>query len=259
MTTMTLGIRRGLIEQNAILRDRKELSTNIASLVMYLMLILWIGRNPAGGGVGMAAFMTVGFVAFTVFSAGIMTLPMLIAADREEGALLRLRLLPRGVRVYVTGRAVSLTLHIAVHSTLMLAIGGAIGGVTLPSTLYGWATLIWVLGLGALSVIPLGAMIGAMLPTAKTAAAAVGLPGMLLMIVSGVMVPMTMLPAPVQWVAQIFPLYWQGHGLRAAFFDSPGGELHGTWELGTAAMVMGAWAVAGMVLAPWLLRRVTRK
>ena len=93
----------------------------------------------------------------------------------------------------------------------------------------------------------------------KRAAAVVGLPTMLLMIVSGVMIPMTMMPAPVQWIAQVFPLYWQGHGLRAAFFDSPRGALHRTWELGTAAMVMGAWTVAGMVLAPWLLRRVTRK
>ncbi|GII56137.1 transport permease protein [Planotetraspora thailandica] len=258
MNTLALGIRRGLIEQGSILRDGKELGANVAGLVIYLMLILWIGGNPAGGGIGMTAFITVGFIAFTVFSAGITTLPMLIAADQEEGALRRLRTLPRGLPVYLTGRATSLVAHIALNSVLILAIGNLAGGLALPSSLYGWATLTWVLLLGTLAVVPVGAMIGALLPSAKTAAAVVSLPTMLLMIASGVMVPMTMMPEPVRWFAQVFPLYWQGHGLRAAFLPSAAAEPGGVWQLGTAAAVMGAWAVAGMVLAPRLLRRAIR-
>jgi ABC-2 type transport system permease protein len=158
VTTLTLGVKRGLIEQASILRDGKEMGGNLAGLIMYLMLVLWIGKNPAGADIGMTAFMTVGFVAFTVFSAGVMNLPMLIAADREEGALLRLRTLPRGVPVYVTGRAASLMLHIAMNSALMLAFGGVLGGLALPATPYGWFTLAWVLLLGALAVVPLGAI-----------------------------------------------------------------------------------------------------
>ncbi|GAA2661543.1 MULTISPECIES: ABC transporter permease [Nonomuraea] len=256
MSTLALGVRRGLIEQASIMRDGRELSGQLAGLVMFVLLMLWIGDNPAGGGVGMSAFMAVGFMAFTVFSAGTMSLPLLIATDREEGALLRLRALPRGLRVYVTGRAVSLMLHIAGHSAIMLALGAAVGGLGAPAH---WPTLLWSLALGTLAVVPLGTAIGAMLPSAKTAAAVIGVPTMLLMICSGVMLPVRMMPEAVQWVAQAFPLYWQGHALRAAFFDSPAGELHGVWQLGTAAIVMGAWALAGMVLAPWLLRRVTRK
>ncbi|MFE3455690.1 ABC transporter permease [Nonomuraea sp. NPDC059194] len=256
MNTLTLGVRRGLIEQGSIMRDGKELGGQLGGLVMFVLLMLWIGGNPAGGGVGMGAFMAVGFIAFTVFSAGMMSLPMLIAADREEGALLRLRALPKGIPVYVTGRAVSLLVHIVVNSAIMMALGAALGGLGTPSN---WLTLAWALGLGALAVVPLGTAIGAMLPNAKAAAAVIGLPTMFLMIMSGVMIPLRMMPEAVQWIAQAFPLYWQGHALRAAFFDSAAGELHGVWELGTAAMVMGAWAVAGMVLAPWLLRRVTRK
>ncbi|MFD1933513.1 ABC transporter permease [Nonomuraea mangrovi] len=256
MNTLTLGVRRGLIEQGSIMRDGKELGGQLAGMVTFVLLMLWIGDNPAGGGIGMSAFMAVGFIAFTVFSAGTMSLPTLIAADREEGALLRLRALPKGMPVYVTGRAVSLLVHIVANSALMMALGAALGGLGAPSD---WPTLLWALGLGALAVVPLGTAIGAMLPTAKAAAAIIGLPTMLLMIMSGVMIPLRMMPEAVQWIAQAFPLYWQGHALRAAFFDSAAGELHRTWELGTAATVMGAWAVAGMVLAPWLLRRVTRK
>ncbi|MEV4065037.1 hypothetical protein, partial [Nonomuraea dietziae] len=132
MSTLALGVRRGLIEQASIMRDGRELSGQLAGLVMFVLLMLWIGDNPAGGGVGMSAFMAVGFMAFTVFSAGTMSLPLLIATDREEGALLRLRALPRGLRVYVTGRAVSLMLHIAGHSAIMLALGAAVGGLGAP-------------------------------------------------------------------------------------------------------------------------------
>ncbi|MGV9310278.1 ABC transporter permease [Nonomuraea sp. NPDC003727] len=256
MNTLALGVRRGLIEQGSIMRDGRELGGQLVGMVTFVLMMLWIGDNPAGGGVGMGAFMAVGFIAFTVFSAGTMSLPMLIAADREEGALLRLRAIPKGVPVYVTGRAFSLLLHIAGHSAVMMALGAAFGGLRAPSD---WLTLLWVLPLGTLAVVPLGTAIGAMLPSAKTAAAVIGLPTMLLMLASGVMVPLRMMPEAVQWIGQAFPLYWQAHGLRAAFFDSAAGELHGTWELGTAATVMGAWALAGMVLAPWLLRRVTHR
>lgn len=254
MNALSLGVRRGVIEQGTLLRDRKELITTLVGGVgMFVLLTQLIGSNPAGGGVGMKTFMAVGFMAFTVFSTGVMALPMLIAADREEGALLRLRALPKGVRVYVIGRTVAILLQILLQVTLMLLVGGL-----WPES---WLTLAWVLVLGALAVVPLGAAIGAMLPTAKTAAAAVGLPSALLMIISGVMVPVSMLPEPMGWAAQAFPLYWLGHGLRAAFLPHAAGaaEIGGAWELGHAALVMGAWAIAGIVLAPWLLRKVTGK
>lgn len=184
MNALSLGVRRGVIEQGTLLRDRKELATTlIGGVGMFVLLTQLIGGNPAGGGVGMKTFMAVGFMAFTVFSTGVMALPMLIAADREEGALLRLRALPKGVRVYVIGRTVAILL------------------------------------------------------------------------------PVSMLPEPMGWAAQAFPLYWLGHGLRAAFLPHAAGaaEIGGAWELGHAALVMGAWAIAGIVLAPWLLRKVTGK
>ncbi|MFC3985822.1 ABC transporter permease [Streptosporangium jomthongense] len=259
--TLGLGIRRGLIEQGTLLRDRKEVTGQLAGGVgVFLLLTLWIGGNPAGGGVDMATFMAVGFTAFMVFSTGVTTLPMLIAADWEEGALLRLRALPRGIPVYVTGRAVSVLCQILTQATLMLLAGVLVAGVRPPATPQAWLTFGWALVLGALSVVPVGAALGAMLSNPKSAALVLGLPSMLLMLISGVMLPLRMLPEVVGRVAQAFPLYWQGHALRAAFLP-PGAaaaELGGAWQLGTAATVMGLWAIAGMVLAPWLLRKVTR-
>ncbi|MBB4917876.1 ABC transporter permease [Streptosporangium saharense] len=260
--TLSLGVRRGLIEQGTLLRDRKEaIGQLVGGVGVFLLLALWMGGNPAGGGVSMATFMAVGFTAFIVFSTGVNSLPLLIAADREEGALLRLRALPRGIPVYVTGRAVSVLCQILLQVAVMLLAGVLVAGVRPPASPQAWLTFGWALVLGALSVVPIGAALGAMMSNPKSAALVLGLPSMVLMLISGVMIPVRMLPEVVGRIAQVFPLYWEGHALRAAFLpqSAAAAELGGTWQLGTAATVMGVWTIAGMVLAPWLLRKVTRE
>lgn len=91
MNATTLGLRRGWTEQLNLWSDRRELLNALLGTVgTYAVLILFIGgNNVPGTPVSMAAFMTPGFPAFAVFSTGLMALPMLIAADREDGTLMR--------------------------------------------------------------------------------------------------------------------------------------------------------------------------
>ena len=260
MNATTLGLRRGLTEQLNLWSDRKELLNAVVGTVgTFTLLILFIGDNPVPGTtVSTGTFMTPGFLAFGIFSTGLTALPMLIAADREEGTLMRARTLPRGIRVYLTGRAVTTLLTIALNAALVLLVAVPLAGVPAPATPARWLTIAWVLVLGTLAVVPLGAVIGSLLSGPKTAAAILALPTMLLMLVSGVMFPLESLPGLVRGIAQVFPLYWQALGLRAAFLPDSilATEAGGSQALGRAAAVLGTWAVGGMVLAPWLLRRV---
>lgn len=259
MNATTLGLRRGWIEQLNQWSDRKELFNALAgSVVTYGLLVLWIGGKPVEGTtVTVGTFMTPGFIAFAIFSTGLTALPMLIAADREEGTLLRARTLPRGIRVYLVGRATTVLLTILLNVALVMAVAIPLAGVPAPATPARWFTLAWVVVLGTLAVVPLGAVVGSLLPGPK-AGAMLALPTMLLMVVSGVMLPMEALPDLVRRVAEVFPLYWQALGLRAAFLPDSilATEVGHAWRLGHAAVVLGLWAVGGMVLAPWLLRRV---
>ncbi|MFG2086388.1 MULTISPECIES: ABC transporter permease [unclassified Spirillospora] len=261
--TLKIGIRRGWAEHVHFLRSRKELVSGLIGTVgIYVLLVRWQGDTPVEGtGQSQAVLMTAGFVAFSLFSAALMNLPMGISADREEGTLLRLRTVPGGPSAYLAGRAVSVLLQIAVHVLLMLVAGAAFAGLGLPSSPGDWLTLGWVLALGTLSVVPIGAAIGALLPGPRNAASILSLPLMALMLISGVMYPVTRLPEGVQWVAQVFPLYWQGLGLRSVFLpDSMAvAEIGGSWRLPETAAVLGAWAVAGVLTAPWLLLRATRR
>ncbi|MEV4293605.1 ABC transporter permease [Microbispora rosea] len=260
LRTIRIGLRRGWAEHTHLLKDRKELfGSMIGTVGGFVLMILWAGDTPLEGtGVNVATFMTAGFLAFAVFGACLMTFPMALAADREEGTLLRLRGLPGGIPAYLVGRATTLLCQIAVQSVLILATGLIVGGVAPPRD---WPTLIWVLLLGAVAVVPLGAAIGSLLPNPKTAAGILVFPMLGLMIMSGVIVPVTRLPEIVGTIAQVFPLYWQGLGLRSALLPDSmlAAEIGHSWRLPQVAGVLAAWGVAGMLIAPSLIRRVTRR
>jgi ABC-2 type transport system permease protein len=123
-----------------------------------------------------------------------------------------------------------------------------------------WLTLAWVLALGLLATLPVGAVLGSLFPSVRSAS--VMMFGNLALIgISGMFYPITLLPAWLQWVGQAFPLYWVGLGLRSALL--PGNlaavEIGHSWRHLATAGVLGAWAIAGLVLAPVLLRRVARR
>ncbi|MFB4303161.1 ABC transporter permease [Actinomadura sp. NTSP31] len=258
-----IGARRGWAEHVHSLRNRRELLTGLAGTVgVFVLMVRWQGGHDAEGTrVSEAVLLAAGFVAFCVFSTGLMNLAMMIAADREEGTLLRLRTVPGGVAAYLVGRAVSVLLQIVTYVVLMLVAGVAFAGLDLPSDPGRWLTLLWVLALGTLAVVPFGAALGTLLPGPRNAASILSLPVMGLMVVSGVLFPVTSLPAQVQWIAQAFPLYWEGLGLRSAFLPDAmlAGEIGGSWRPLETAGMLGAWAVAGLLVAPWLLLRATRR
>jgi ABC-2 type transport system permease protein len=87
------------------------------------------------------------------------------------------------------------------------------------------------------------------------------LPVMVLAGISGIFYPIQQLWGWVEVVAQLFPMYWLGLGMRSAFLpDSAAAlELGGSWRTLETVLVLGAWAVAGAVVTPRVLRRMSRR
>jgi ABC-2 type transport system permease protein len=79
--------------------------------------------------------------------------------------------------------------------------------------------------------------------------------------ISGIFYPISALPGWVQGVAQVFPIYWLGLGIRSALLPDAAAalEISGSWRHLETAAVLGAWAVAGLLLAPAVLRRMARR
>jgi hypothetical protein len=82
-----------------------------------------------------------------------------------------------------------------------------------------------------------------------------------LIAVSGIFYPITHLPQWLQWVGQVFPLYWLGLGMRSALLPSDMAtvEIGHSWRHLATSGVLSAWAVAGLLVAPVLLRRMARR
>ena len=209
---------------------------------------------PVGGTLLVA--MLVMNVAFN----GIAAFGVRLAAEREDGTLLRAKATPNGMIGYLIGRIVVVSGTIMLTVVSLLIVGLApFSGLALESAT-GWLTLAWVLALGLLATLPIGAVLGSLFRSVR-AAPVVMLGTLGLIGISGIFYPITHLPTWLQWVGQAFPLYWLGLGVRSALL--PGSlaavEIGHSWRHLATAGVLAAWAIAGLVLAPILLRRVARR
>jgi ABC-type Mn2+/Zn2+ transport system ATPase subunit len=103
-----------------------------------------------------------------------------------------------------------------------------------------WATLAWVVPLGFVATQSIGATLGALVSGPR----ATGYLSALVMgsiSISGIFYPITALPHRLQWVAEAFPVYWLGLGMRSALL--PAGavatELGHSWHRPETAVVLG--------------------
>ncbi|MFB9235971.1 ABC transporter permease [Plantactinospora siamensis] len=221
-------------------------------------------------------FMRNSTVPGTTFSLGTRTLPSTLGmglaftgmvgvaqqllVEREDGTLLRAKAVPNGMLGYLIGKVVSIAcvaligLVLQVVPATLFLHGLAIHGVG------GWLTLLWVVVLGLLATLPIGAVLGSLFEDARNFGLIV-LPIMGSIAISGIFYPINSLPGWVQAVGQALPIYWLGLGMRSALL--PDGmaavELGHSWRHLETALALGVWAVLGLVLAPVVLRRMARR
>jgi ABC-2 type transport system permease protein len=124
----------------------------------------------------------------------------------------------------------------------------------------GWLNLMAVLVLGLFATMPLGAVVGSLFSNPRNVGLVV-LPLMVLIGTSGIFYPITNFPGWLRAMAQVFPVYWLGLGMRSALLPHAMAavELGHSWRHWQTFTALGAWAVAGMVLAPIVLRRMARR
>lgn len=183
-----------------------------------------------------------------------------LALEREDGTLLRAKAIPFGMVGHVSGHVVSNVLSLVPMLGLVMIPGMLLFGGPTP-TAGGWATMAWVTALGTLATLPLGLILGSVVPGIQKMGTWGMLPFIAILSISGIFAPMQALWGWVQTVGQVFPVYWLGHGMRAAFLpdEMAAFELTESWRLLETALVLAAWAALGLILAPMVLRRMARR
>ncbi|GIF73987.1 ABC transporter permease [Asanoa siamensis] len=253
--TLRNGWRRGLI----LLRQSFANGAEIFSHVLWPALM--VGAVVALRGREFGAFSLGALAVPSILGMnaafGMISLSQQLTADREDGTLLRARATPHGMPAYLIG-------------TLLLVGGGLLADLVIflvPAALLvpglvtgGWPAVIGLLALAMVATLPLGIVLGAAFGSAR-GQSLLTLPILGVVAISGIFYPLAALPGWLQAVAQVFPFYWLGLGMRAALLPDAAVVV----EIGDSGRhletlgVLGAWAVAGLLLAPPVLRRMARR
>ena len=257
-----LGARRGWTEFGQSLRSVQDQAGYLV-LAGIMVGTLWVNRDDRVEGTSLL-YPTValpGILAALVAYSAVFNTAFALAMEREDGTLLRHRALPHGMQGYVTGQVVYQSLNLVPTLLVVLVPSALLFDGAVPRGAGDWLTVAWVLALGLLATLPLGMVLGSVAPNAQK----VGLWGLLpilgLTVISGVFFPLQALWGGAQVVAQAFPVYWIGLGLRSAFLPEAAAalEVSGSWRTGPMVLVLAAWAVAGLLVAPVVLRRMARR
>ncbi len=83
----------------------------------------------------------------------------------------------------------------------------------------------------------MGAILGPLISSPR-GAGYMSIPVMVLIAISGIFYPITALPEWLQWVAQVFPIYWLGLGMRSALLPRNTGQARGPRRAPQLAGVM---------------------
>lgn len=255
------GFSRGGIELRQALTSPTDLITFLLMTAGFFAAILSARRTPVPGtGFSLGTSTLASVLGLDIGVYAVLWMADRLVGDREDGTLLRAKAIPNGMLGYLVGKVVNISAQVllAVAATLIagafLVTGLAIGS---PGP---WLTLAWVLGLGLLATLPLGAVLGSLFPNTRTTGLIFLVLGGLAAI-SGIFDPITRLPVFLQWTGQVFPLYWLGLGMRSALLPHSMAvvEVGHSWRQPVTVAVLAAWAIAGLVLAPVVLRRMARR
>jgi ABC-2 type transport system permease protein len=184
-----------------------------------------------------------------------------LAMEREDGTLLRAKAIPHGMVGYVSSQILSNSLGLIPTFAVILIPGLLLFDGLMQRGVAGWVTVAWVVVLGLLAIMPLGIMLGSLVPGVQKMGTWGMLPIMVLGGISGIFSPIQNLWGWVQAIAQVFPMYWLGLGMRSAFLPESAAtlEIGESWRTLETVAVLGLWAVVGLLLAPVVLRRMARR
>ena len=258
---LRLGLARGALETKQFFRSRVQMFFTFSMPVVMLLLLSTIfDYKDPDTGVSTPQIFTTGMIGVGIMGSSLQSLSLQIAGERRNGTLKRLRGTPLPKSSYFIGKIVMVLASSLGQTAVLLAVGRLFFGVRLPVDPAHWLTFAWVYLLGVTACTLLGIAYSNLIRSADSGAV-VMLPMTVLQFVSGVFIVFSQLPKGLQVFGSIFPLKWLCQGMRSALL--PQAYVHaepaGSWEHGRIALVLGAWAVAGLLLCLRTFRWKGRK
>lgn len=257
-----LGLKRGIAEFRQSMTSAEDIGFQIFFAVAFLAVVFFQrGSTIEGTDMSVAMATLPSLVGLQIAFGGIMGAAGVLTIDRGDGTLLRAKATPNGMLGYFVSRITSAALGTLVSMLVIFLPGLLLVPELAAVSIWSWLYLLLIAAFGLLATLPAGAIIGSMTRSPNGLFLYVMLPVTLISGISGIFYPITALPEWVQWLAQVFPVYWLGHAVRWVFLADAGAaaEIAGVWRLQWAAIVLGAWSIVGLAIAPGVLRRMARR
>ena len=246
---LRLGLARAGIEVRMFFRQRDSMVFTFLFPVILLFIFGSAFSGEIAPGVSFTQYFAAGMIASGIALSSFQSLAIGIAVERDEGSLKRLRGTPMPPLAYFAGKIGLVLVTSVVQFAVLLVVGALFFGLELPSSAGLWLRFGWLFLLGIAAGTTLGIAYSCVPRSSRSAAAVVSPVVIVLQFVSGIFFVYAQLPSWMQHLGAVFPLKWIAQGMRSVFLpDSFASQEVGGWQLPQAALVLGAWAVAGLLL-----------
>ncbi len=246
---LSIGLSRVVPELKMFYRRPEQLvlTFSLPALICILLGSIFSTKLPDTR-VSTGSVIAASMLAYGILSTSFINLGISIAADRDTGALKRLRGTPTTALSYFIGKIFLVAIVSLAEAAILLTVGLLFFDLRLPATVFEWFTFAWVFLLGVVSCSLLGIFISNLASNAVAAAVVTNGPAVGLQFVSGTYVPLIVLPTWMLIVGSVFPVKWMAQGFRSVLLPSnlAAFEPAGTWEHWHSFLVLSAWAVGGL-------------
>jgi ABC-2 type transport system permease protein len=192
-----------------------------------------------------------GIAGMSVMSATFTALAYNVTLLRERGILKRLRGTPLPTSAWLAGVAANAVANTVLQVGLVILAGRLVFGVAWPRD---WLALAVFVAVGVVCFAALGVALAHAIPNFESAPAYVNAVFLPMIMIAGVFYDEESAPLVLRDIAQVLPLKHLIDGISGAMIRGEGLADHGV-----ALLVLGLWAVAGIVLAvrgfSWEARR----
>jgi len=239
----TLG-RQISYEQRSYWRNPLAACFTFAFPLVFLVIFIAIFKNDtiemSGGAVKFAQFYVPTIISFGIISACYTNLSITTTHRREVGLMKRARGTPLRPSLYIGGIVGNSGLIALILSTLVLALGLTVYGVTFPNHLAAYVLTTLV---GAFCFSSLGLLLSTLIPNEDSAPAIVNFIIFPLLFISGTFAPVP-LDSTLGRISSIFPVRHLNEAMTTVFDPFVTGSAISPYNLS----VMLAWGIGGTIL-----------
>ncbi len=167
-------------------------------------------------------FLVPGIAAMAIMQSGIFSVVFSLIRFRAQGVLRRLYATPIDPTHFLVGQVITRLIVAVLQTFILLIVGSLALGVTVGGSIEAWALLAMFAILGGALFISIGLAISGRAKTENTAAPISNIITLPMIFLSGVFIPLDILPDAIRAVSQYLPLTYLADGMRAVATQQAG-------------------------------------